>query len=84
MPEEQTAIYYAGGETIDKIEMLPQCDTVKEKGYEILSSEQEKIPANYVTLTDEDDIKKMNLLLEKLEENEDVNDVYHNWENAED
>ena len=55
-------------------------EALKEKGYEILSSEQEKIPANYVTLTDEEDIKKMNLLLEKLEENEDVNDVYHNWE----
>ena len=58
-------------------------EALKEKGYEILSSEQEKIPANYVSLTDEEDIKKMNLLLEKLEENEDVTDVYHNWENAE-
>ena len=26
---------------------------------------------------------QMNTLLEKLEENEDVTDVYHNWENAE-
>ena len=58
-------------------------EALKDKGYPILSSEQEKIPANYVTLTDEEDIKKMNLLLEKLEENEDVTDVFHNWENAE-
>lgn len=34
--EEQKKIYYACGETVDKIEMLPQCDAVKEKGYEIL------------------------------------------------
>lgn len=34
--EGQSAIYYACGETVEKIEMLPQCDAVKEKGYEIL------------------------------------------------
>ena len=35
MPEGQNAIYYACGETVEKIELLPQCDAVKEKGYEI-------------------------------------------------
>ena len=34
--EEQDTIYYACGESIEKIEMLPQCDAVKEKGFEIL------------------------------------------------
>ncbi len=34
--EEQKAIYYAAGESIDKIEMLPQLDAVKAKGYEVL------------------------------------------------
>ena len=36
MPESQTAIYYACGETREKIEVLPQTDTVKSKGYELL------------------------------------------------
>lgn len=36
MPEEQSTIYYACGETVDKINMLPQADAVKAKGYEIL------------------------------------------------
>ncbi|MBR2412919.1 MAG: molecular chaperone HtpG [Clostridia bacterium] len=36
MPEEQKAIYYAAGETVDKINMLPQSDAVKAKGYELL------------------------------------------------
>lgn len=36
MPEEQKTIYYACGETADKIELLPQTDAVKEKGYEVL------------------------------------------------
>lgn len=36
MSEEQTTIYYASGETVDKIDMLPQSDAVKSKGFEIL------------------------------------------------
>ena len=36
MPESQEAIYYACGETDEKIEMLPQTETVKDKGFEIL------------------------------------------------
>ena len=36
MKEEQKEIYYACGETLDKIDMLPQVEKVKEKGYEIL------------------------------------------------
>lgn len=36
MKEGQDKIYYASGETIDKIDMLPQLDAIKEKGYEIL------------------------------------------------
>lgn len=50
------------------------------KGYNILSAEVDRIPATYTTLTDEDHIKKMNLLLEHLEDNDDVQNVYHNWE----
>ncbi len=36
MPESQKEIYYASGETVERIELLPQCDTVKDKGYNIL------------------------------------------------
>lgn len=36
MKEGQDTIYYACGESIDKIDMLPQVDSVKDKGYEIL------------------------------------------------
>ena len=57
-------------------------DALVEKGYEIASAEPDMVPSNYVTLENEDDIKHMNLLLENLEENEDVQDVYHNWENC--
>ena len=50
------------------------------KGYNVLSAETDRIPANYTALTDEEHIKKMNLLLEHLEDNDDVQNVYHNWE----
>ena len=36
MPEDQKTIYYACGESVDKIDMLPQTEAVKEKGLEIL------------------------------------------------
>lgn len=36
MKEEQKSIYYASGESIEKIEILPQVATVKSKGYEVL------------------------------------------------
>ncbi|MBP3447200.1 MAG: molecular chaperone HtpG [Clostridia bacterium] len=36
MKESQDTIYYACGESVDKIDLLPQSDAVKEKGFEIL------------------------------------------------
>ena len=36
MPEGQKSIYYASGETLAKIDLLPQVDAVKDKGYEVL------------------------------------------------
>ena len=51
-------------------------------GYEVLSAEKTKVASTSVTLDNEDDIKFMNLLIEKLEDDDDVMDVYHNWENC--
>ncbi|MBE6891546.1 MAG: YebC/PmpR family DNA-binding transcriptional regulator [Ruminococcaceae bacterium] len=52
-------------------------------GYEFLSAEVEQVPSNYITLTDEDHIKNMNKLLEVLEDNDDVQNTYHNWNDEE-
>lgn len=57
-------------------------DALSGAGYTVLSAEADKIPQNYVTLTAEEDIKNMNLLLEHLDDNDDVQNVYHNWENC--
>ena len=52
--------------------------TLTDKGYKIESAEKDKIPSNYVTLESEDDLKKMRLLIEYLEEHDDVQEIYHN------
>ncbi len=54
---------------------------LEDAGYSVTSAEQTKLPTTYVSLENEDDIKHMALLLEYLEDNDDVIDVYHNWEN---
>ena len=56
-------------------------DALTEKGYTFVSCEQSKVPSNYVSLSGEDDIKNMNKLLEMLDDNDDVTNVWHNWEN---
>ena len=53
------------------------------KGYEFLSAEVEQVPSNYISLTDPDHIKNMNKLLEVLEDNDDVQNTYHNWNDEE-
>ena len=51
-------------------------------GYSIDSAEKEKVPTTTVELTAEDDLKFMGLLIETLEDDDDVMNVWHNWENA--
>ena len=46
----------------------------------MVSAEVAMIPQNYVELTSEDDIKKMNRILDLLDEDDDVQAVYHNWD----
>ncbi|MDR0983493.1 MAG: YebC/PmpR family DNA-binding transcriptional regulator [Ruminococcus sp.] len=53
---------------------------LEKSGYKILSAEPAYVPDNYTSLTDEEAIKKMNFLLEHLEDNDDVQNVFHNLE----
>lgn len=48
--------------------------------YTFTSAEITMVPQNYIKLTDPEDIKLMNKLLDMLEDNDDVQNVYHNWE----
>ena len=51
------------------------------KGYEFVSAEVEMVPDTYTSLPDEDTAVKMQKLLDALEDNDDVQNVWHNWEN---
>ena len=50
------------------------------KGYTFASAELEMVPQTYVTMTGEEDVKNMNKLIDMLEDNEDVQNVWHNWQ----
>lgn len=55
-------------------------DALEAAGYTILSAEVEMVPQNYTTLTDEEDIKNMQKMLDIMEDNEDIQNVWHNWD----
>ncbi len=57
-------------------------EAIEAAGYTVASAEKDKIPSTTVTLETEEDLKFMGLLVEKLEEDDDVMEVYHNWENC--
>ena len=76
---------FMGDEGVFEIYTVPEdlysvAEALQAAGYTFASAEKAKIPSTMVQLTSEDDIKFMNLLIDKLEEDDDVMEVYHNWE----
>ena len=55
-------------------------DALEPKGYKFLSAQLEMVPQNYIKLDNPDDVKNMEKMLEMLEESDDVQNVWHNWE----
>ena len=53
---------------------------LEEQGIPMMSAEVTMIPQNYVTLTDETAIKNLQKTLDLLEDDDDVQAVYHNWD----
>ena len=53
---------------------------LEKMGVPMVQSEVTKIPQTFVELHKEDDIKNMNKILDLLEEDDDVQEVYHNWD----
>ena len=71
----------------DSYEILTDPDSFDEvnkklcdAGIPMLSAEVTMIPQNYVELSNEDDIKCLNRILDLLDEDDDVQNVYHNWD----
>ena len=59
-------------------------EVLENSGILMVSAEVTMIPQTWVELTDENDIKKMNRILDLLDEDDDVQAVYHNWDRPDD
>lgn len=66
MPEDFDAVYKA----------------LQDNHIEMANAEVTMIPQNYVSLTDETAVKNLNRTLDMLDEDDDVQAVYHNWEES--
>ena len=71
----------------DSFEIITDPDTfsevrqkLEEEGIAMASAEVTMIPQNYVELTDENAVKSLQRTLDLLDEDDDVQAVYHNWD----
>ncbi|HOR85885.1 MAG TPA: YebC/PmpR family DNA-binding transcriptional regulator, partial [Bacillota bacterium] len=53
---------------------------LEEQGIPMASAEVTMVPQNYVEVADEEDVKKINKMMDMFDDNDDVQDVYHNAE----
>ena len=78
-PDEETFTVYTATDAVAAV-----AEALTAKGYKLLSAQEEMLPQQgYIKLSDEGDIKNMQKMLDAFEDNEDVQNVWHNWEDAE-
>ena len=77
--EGETMTVYTATDAVASV-----AEALTAKGYKLLSAQEEMLPQQgYIKLTDEGDIKNMQKMLDMFEDNDDVQNVWHNWEDAE-
>lgn len=86
---EAGASDFEADEDVFEISTLPDDfsgvrEDLENKGYEFVSAEVEMVPTTYTALTDEEAQVKMQKLLDNLEDNDDVQNVWHNWDAPDD
>jgi YebC/PmpR family DNA-binding regulatory protein len=74
-PEEGLFAVYTSPDAFGDVRVA-----LEEKGYGFLSAQVEMVPQNYMRLESEEDKKKMEKLLSMIEDLDDVQNVWHNWE----
>ena len=57
-------------------------DALEEMGYTFLSAEVAYVPQTLTAIDDEEAVTKMEKLIDMLEENDDVQEIWHNWDEA--
>ncbi|MEE0868186.1 YebC/PmpR family DNA-binding transcriptional regulator [uncultured Ruminococcus sp.] len=55
-------------------------DDLEKLGYAFVSAELEMVPSTYTKLEDEETATKMQKMLDMFEDNDDIQNVWHNWE----
>lgn len=60
-------------------EYMPVAEDLKAKGYNITSADNAKVPNTYVDIDDEEVARQLENMIDKFEDDDDVQDVYHNW-----
>jgi len=74
--EDETFVVYTSPDNFQSV-----AEALEKQGYKFLSAEVEMVPQTYISLATEDDIKNMSKMLEMFEDNDDVQNVWHNWDN---
>lgn len=64
----------------DPADLVAVSEALEAAGYTFESAEEAMIPNDYIKLTDEKDIRNMEKLIDLLEEDDDVQNVWHNWD----
>lgn len=55
-------------------------DAMEKLGHAFLSAQVEMVPQTYIQLTDAEDVKNMQKMLEMFEDNDDIQEIWHNWD----
>ena len=75
VPDEGVYTVYTDPDDVASV-----AEALTNDGYELLSAQVEMVPQNTIKLTDEGDIKNLQKMLDMFEDTEDVQNVWHNWE----
>ena len=73
--EEDSFEVYTGPDDLGVVR-----EALEKQGIPMMEAEVTMIPQTWTQLTDEDAVKKMNKILDLLDEDDDVQAVYHNWD----
>jgi transcriptional/translational regulatory protein YebC/TACO1 len=65
--------------TCDPTQFSSVREALEQKGYEFLEAEIQMIPQTYVKI-DDDKIPSMEKLIDNLDDLDDVQNIYHNWD----
>lgn len=75
VPDGEVFTVYTDPDAVTEV-----AEYLTQHGYGLLSAQVEMVPQNTVQVTGEDNLKNMQKMLDMFEDNEDVQNIWHNWE----